>query len=378
MKKAHWLTIPALALVGGLVKVLLLLVSASALTGCIGDQIEITGAGATFPAPIYARWRALYKREHPGTSVHYQAVGSGRGIKAITARDAEFGASDALLKASEERAMRAPLLAVPTVIGQIVLAYNLPQVSGEITLSGDTIAAIYLGEITRWNDRRLKAINPDVRLPDLPIRVAHRSDSSGTTHIFTSYLSAVSDSWREKAGIGKRIFWPTGNDWSGEGNDGVAHRILLQPGGIGYLELKYAQNAGLRYAALINRAGQRVWPTPESVQEAERNTPPSSGTYLKPSIVNAPGDNAYPIAAFTYLLVYRDLSYMEPGKAHLLVDFLRWILTTGQQDAELLHYTPLPKDLRDAVLEDIAAITLPPLPDKVGQESEIGAQSKGE
>ena len=351
-------------------KLSLLLLAAGSLTGCIGDQIEITGAGATFPAPIYARWRALYQREHPGTSVHYRPVGSGDGIKAITARDAEFGASDALLKTSEARALRAPLLAVPTVIGQVVLAYNLPQVSGDITLSGDTIAAIYLGEITRWNDFRLKAINPDVALPDLPIRVAHRSDSSGTTHIFTSYLSAVSAEWREHVGIGKRVFWPTGDDWSGDGNDGVAHRILLQPGGIGYLELKYAQNAGLRYAALLNRAGNRVWPTPGSVQEAERNTLPSPDTYLKPSIVNAPGDNAYPIAAFTYLLVYQDLSYMEPYKAHLLIDFLRWILTTGQHEAAVLHYTPLPKDLRDAVLEDVAAITLPPLPDTVDHETE--------
>ena len=340
----------------------LLAASMLLLTGCIGDQVEVQGAGATFPAPIYARWRALFHRQNPEISIHYRAVGSGRGIKEITARNVDFGASDALLKKSEERALPAPLLSIPTVLGQVVIAYNLPDLAAELTLSGEVIAAIYLGEITAWDDPRIAAINPGVTLPSTPIRVAHRRDSSGTTHIFTDYLSAVSDVWRENVGTGKRVFWPTGDDWSGEGNDGVAHRILLEPGGIGYLELKYAQNAGLKYAALINRAGARVWPTTLGVQEAERNTPPSPGTYLKPSIVNAPGEKSYPIAAFTYLLVYRDLTFMEPHKAHALIQFLNWILSAGQPEASELHYTPLPDALRDQVLADIAAIKLPPLP----------------
>jgi phosphate transport system substrate-binding protein len=236
-------------------------IAAVILSGCIGDTIELHGAGATFPAPIYARWRALYHRANPEVVIHYRAVGSGKGIKAITAREVDFGASDALFKKSEQRALPAPLLSIPTVLGPVVMAYNLPDLKTELVLSGETIAGIYLGEITAWNDPRIAAINPGTELPNHPIHVAHRSDSSGTTHIFTDYLSAVSDEWRRDVGRGKRVFWPTGDDWAGGGNDGVAHRILLEPGGIGYLELKYAQNAGLRYATLLNRDGHRVLPS---------------------------------------------------------------------------------------------------------------------
>lgn len=339
------------------------------LPGCIGDRVEIEGAGATFPAPIYARWRALFHRQHPDITIHYRAVGSGRGIEAITDRKVDFGASDALLKPSEVRALDARLLSIPTVMGPVVIAYNLPGLEDEVTLSGPVIAGIHLGEITRWNDARLVAINPGIDLPDLPIQVAHRSDSSGTTHIFTDYLSHVSQTWRERVGTGKQVNWPTGDEWAGDGNDGVAHRILLEPGGLGYLELKYAQNAGLNYAALINRDGQRVWPTPQSVQQAERNTPSTPGTYLKPSIVNAPGHGSYPIAGFTYLLVYQDLGDMAPEKAHALSTFLQWVLTEGQPEAEALHYTPLPISLLDAVLQDVRNIRLPPARPRSGEKA---------
>jgi phosphate transport system substrate-binding protein len=331
------------------------------MSGCIGDRIEVDGAGATFPAPIYARWRALFQRENPGISIHYQAVGSGEGIKRITARRVHFGASDALLRPSEERALPAPLVSIPTVLGPVVIAYNLPQLQHELTLSGELLAAIYLGEIKRWDDPRISVINPGVDLPSISIRVSHRSDSSGTTHIFTDYLSSVSSQWRQQVGKGKVVFWPTGNDWAGEGNDGVAHRILLEPGGIGYLELKYAQNAGLKYAALLNREGVRVWPTVKAVQEAERNTPATPGTYLKASIVNAPGERSYPIAAYTYLLVYQDLRYMEPRKAHALLQFLHWVLTKGQTEAHKLHYVPLPEIQRHKALEELTGIKHHPL-----------------
>jgi phosphate transport system substrate-binding protein len=337
--------------------------------GCIGDQIELEGAGATFPAPIYARWRALFQRANPGVSIHYRPVGSGRGIREISARNVDFGASDALLNDSESRALAAPLLAIPTVLGPVVLAYNLPKVEGQLTLAGEVVAGIYLGTITKWSDPRITAINPAIALPDLPIRVAHRSDSSGTTHIFTDYLSAVSEEWAERVGKGKRVLWPTGDDWSGEGNDGVAHRILLEPGGIGYLELKYAQNAGLRYAAMINRAGNRVWPSVASVQAAEESTATTGGELLKPSIVDAPGADAYPIAGFTYLLVYRDLGYMEPRKAHTLKRFIKWILQQGQPMASELHYTPLPEPLRREVLRQLDDIDLPALPAEAESEA---------
>jgi phosphate transport system substrate-binding protein len=327
--------------------------------GCIGDKVELHGAGATFPAPIYARWRALFHRANPDIVIHYRAVGSGAGIRAITARKVDFGVSDALLKKNEERALPAPLLAIPTVLGPIVMAYNLPDLETDLILSGDIIAAIYLGEITTWNDARIAALNPKAELPDHAIHVAHRSDSSGTTFIFTDYLSAVSEKWREEVGRGKEVFWPTGNDWAGEGNDGVAHRILLELGGIGYVELKYAQNAGLDYATLLNREGSLVLPTVESVQDAERNTPATTGTYLKPSIVNADGKRSYPIAGFTYLLVYSELSYMDAQKAQALITFLRWVLGQGQVEAPKLHYTPLPESVRLGALADIKRIKLP-------------------
>lgn len=336
------------------------LLAAAWLNGC-GESIEIRGEGATFPAPIYARWIALYNRAHPTVHVRYRAVGCGRGIQAIAAREVDFGASDALLTKNEERALPARLLAVPTVIGPVVLAYNLPRLDGDLILSGETIADIYLGKIVRWNDPRLNAINPDIALPDEQIHVAHRSDSSGTTYIFSDYLSAVSEEWRERVGRGKRLYWPTGDDWAGDGNDGVAHRILLEPGGIGYLELKYAESAGLRYAALINQAGRRVRPTVEGVQEAEEHTPATQGTFLKPSIVNAPGAASYPIAGFTYLLVYEDLRYMDdPKRGRALVQFLTWVLTEGQEMVHELHYTPLPEPLRREALRLIGEITTSP------------------
>jgi phosphate transport system substrate-binding protein len=339
----------------------IVLITVALLEGC-GESVELHGKGATFPAPIYARWIALYERANPDVNISYKPVGSGRGIQAITAREVDFGASDALLKRNEERALPAELLAIPTVIGPVVLAYNLPDLKTTLTLSGDTLADIYLGRITRWNNRRLALINPDVTLPDREIHVAHRSDSSGTTYIFSDYLSTVSDEWRERVGHGKELYWPTGDDWAGDGNDGVAHRILLEPGGIGYLELKYAENAGLSYAALINKAGEPVKPSVRSVQMAEKNTPPSPDTFLKPSIVNAPGKESYPIAGFTYLLVYKDLRYLgNPKREQALVKFLAWILTEGQKTAHELHYTPLPKSLRDEALNLTSKMITSPL-----------------
>lgn len=316
------------------------------------------GAGATFPAPLYARWIALYEREHH-IDIEYQAVGSGAGIAAITAREAHFGASDALMKDSELAALDGEILQIPMAIGPVVLAYNLPGLGERLTLDGAAIAGIYLGEISRWDDPALVALNPGLGLPDRPIRVAHRADSSGTTDIFTGYLSAVSARWAADYGQAKSLDWPVSSG-AGEGNDGVAQQILLQPGGIGYMELKYAQNAGLAYAALINADGNVVLPSVASVQAAEENTPAEPGSILKPSIVNAPGADSYPIAGFTYVMVYTDLSYFEdPELAHTLVDYLEWSLTEGQDVAPALNYTPLPAHLRLAALEQVEAIHLP-------------------
>jgi len=330
--------------------------AAMVLSGCWQSPVEITGAGATFPAPLYARWCALFERAHPGISVAYRAIGSGGGIRAITARKVEFGASDALLKPEEERALPAPILTIPTVLGAVVMAYNLPRLEGELVLSGPVLARIYLGHITRWDAPEIASLNPSLALPALPLRVAHRADSSGTTHIFTSYLSAVSPEWRASIGTGKTVAWPSDRRLAGTGNDGVAHQILLEPGGIGYVEIKYAENSGLDFATLINRAGRRVRPTAKGVQSAEEHTPAPQNGPIKPSVVDAPGEESYPISAFTYLLVYRDLSYLPRDAAEVLVAFLAWCLTEGQAEAEKLHYVALPDVLQAHFLEEIAAL----------------------
>jgi phosphate transport system substrate-binding protein len=336
-----------------------------ALSGCTESPTELRGKGATFPAPLYARWVAMFNRAHPEIEATYSAVGSGAGIRAITERTAHFGASDALLTETQINRLPGELLTLPVALGPVVLAYNLPDLDGELILDDQAVAEIYLGRITRWNDPKLSALNPGVDLPDAAIHVAHRSDNSGTTFIFTDYLSAVSRTWRDEVGKGVTVKWPTGDDWAGVGNDGVAHRILLLPGGIGYLEIKYAKNAGLDYAALVNREGKIVWPSVRSVQQAESHALGGSDNFLKPSIVNAPGEESYPISGYTYLLVYKDLRYLaNPEEQRALVTFLKWALTEGQSMAAELHYAPLPERLRIHALAMIEGIELSDGPNK--------------
>ena len=320
----------------------------------------VHGAGATFPAPLYARWISRFEAEAelPGSdvSIDYEAVGSGAGIDAIIEGEVAFGASDALLNVDEWAEVDGPLVELPMALGPVVLAYNLPGVDERLILDGPTLAAIYLGDIDRWNHPALVELNPDTDLPALDIRVAHRDGSSGTSAIFTDYLSAVSPTWAEEVGAGKEPDWPTGQ--SGLGNDGVAQRVLLRPGGLGYVELTYADNAGLDYARLVNRAGAVVEPSVASVQAAEQSTPMVAAASpverplpLKGSIVDAPGEASYPIAGFTYLLVYQDLRGLEPDEADGLVAYLTWALTDGQPLAEDLGYTPLPPALAAETLD---------------------------
>ncbi len=318
-----------------------------------GSEVELEGAGASFPAPIYSRWIAQYEREHE-VAIHYDAIGSGGGIDEITDRHVHFGASDALLNDEERGDLPAPLLEIPTVLGPVVVAYNLPGLDGEVTLDGATLSAIYLGEITRWDDPTLQALNPDLDLPATDIRVTHRDDSSGTSFIFTDYLSSANQDWRLSVGTSKSPDWPVGR--GGRGNDGVAQQVLVRAGGIGYIELAYAENAGLEVATLVNRSGAAVRPTVAAVQEAEESTPLAGER--KVSIVNAPGAGAYPIAGFTYLLVYEDLTYLDDDEAsEALVDFLDWALTEGQAEAEDLGYTPLPTAVAADARAQVAAIT---------------------
>lgn len=327
------------------------------LCACTRPDVEIHGAGATFPAPLYARWATLFHRTDPDVKIVYSGIGSGAGIRAITEHSVHFGASDALLTPAERRALPGELLSIPVAAGPVVLAYNLPDLDGTLVLDSEALVDIYFGRIDRWDDPKLRALNPDLRLPALEIHVAHRADRSGTTDIFTRYLSAVNEQWNLTIGHGKSVSWPSGDDWSGVGNDGVAHRILLLPGGIGYVGLKYAQNAHLRYATLINRDGYPVRPTVTSVQAAIRHAPTQPGGLIKPSLINMPGADTYPICGFTYLLVYRDLAYLkDPALEYGLIRFLRWVLTTGQDSNTALHYTPLPEAMRRRALSLIDRI----------------------
>lgn len=319
---------------------------------------ELYGAGASFPAPLYARWIALFEKEHDHFRIHYDTVGSGAGIRAIRGKEVHFGASDALIDDESAVKISEKLLQIPVALGPVVIAYNLPDIKERITLDGNSIALIYLGEIVRWNDDKLQALNPHINLPDRDIYVAHRGDSSGTTHIFTDYLSAVSQRWKTEVGVGKKVEWPV-SFGAGIGNDGVAQQIFLRSGGIGYMEMKYAENAGLHYAALINRDGYTVTPSVKTVQAAEYNTKAKPGEITKPSIVNAHGKFSYPIAGFTYIMVYKNPQYIQsPTLKKGLVEFLTWGLTRGQEIAPDLNYTPLPEDLQTKALALVRSIDI--------------------
>lgn len=325
--------------------------------GCHGPHLRLQGAGATFPAPLYARWIALYERAHPSVAVDYRAVGSSRGIERIAARSVHFGASDALPTEAQLRDLEGELVVLPMVAGSIVLAYNLPGLDGELLLDGPTVAAIYLGEISRWDDPAIGALNPELALPPIPIRVAHRKDGSGTTAIFTDYLSAVSPASAARVGQGQRVRWPREDAEEGEGNDGVAQRVLLSAGGLGYVEQTYARNAGLDAARLRNRAGRDVQADVAAVQAAARQAPEDPGLLVPASLVDAEDPAAYPIAGYTYVLVYEGLENIEDAaEARGLLDYLRWTLTEGQAYAADMGYVPLAPETRDAVLAEVEAL----------------------
>ncbi|HUT75748.1 MAG TPA: phosphate ABC transporter substrate-binding protein PstS [Armatimonadota bacterium] len=299
-------------------------------------QVTLTGAGATFPYPLYSKWFDEYEFA-AGVRINYQSIGSGGGIQQLKAGTVDFGGSDTPLSDQEAAAMPGPVVHIPTVAGAVVIAHNLPKVT-ELRLSGETIADIYLGEIRRWNDSRIAELNPGVRFPDAPIAVVYRSDGSGTTSIFTHYLAAVSRPWAGRVGAGKSVNWPVGI--GGKGNEGVAGVVKQTPASIGYVELAYAEHNRLPYARVRNAAGSFVAPTIEATAAAAAGAAAAMKQDLRVSIVNSPAPNAYPIAGFTYLLVYRDQRDRAKGEA--LAKFLDWALDDGQAFAEPLLYAPLP------------------------------------
>lgn len=308
---------------------------------------KVNGAGATFPYPIYSKWFSEYQKINKDVQFNYQSIGSGGGIRQVLKETVDFGASDAPMLEKEMSKAKWPIQHVPTVLGAVTVAYNLDEVSGELKLDSKTLVNIYLGNITKWNHKDIADLNPGVTLPDKNILPVYRADGSGTTDVFTDYLSNVSEMFKEKVGRGKSVSWPAGI--GGKGNEGVTNMVKQTPGALGYVELAYALNNGLKTIAIKNAAGKYVQPSIEGVSASAAGVDLASMGF-KGSIVNAPGEKAYPISAFTYILLPKA---KENAQLKELKKFLNWALTDGQKFAKELHYAPLPGDLAKKLLKVI-------------------------
>ena len=299
---------------------------------------QINGAGATFPNPIYSKWFAEYSTLHPNIKINYQPVGSGGGVRQLTNQTVFFGASDMPMTDEQLKAAPGAILHFPTVLGAVVPVYNLGGIA-DLKFSGPLIADIYLGKIKKWNDPAIAKLNPGAKLPATDIAVVHRSDGSGTTYIWVDYLSKVSPEFKDKVGVNSSVNWPAGV--GGKGNDGVAGLVTQTPGAIGYVELIYALQNKIAYGAVQNSAGEFVKASPDSVTKAAAGaTIPED---FRVSITNAPGMGAYPIASFTYLLLYQEP--MDKAQAKVMVDFVKWAVTDGQKFAADMGYAPLPQEV---------------------------------
>jgi phosphate transport system substrate-binding protein len=326
-----------------------ILMSLCLLAGSALAQTTLNGAGATFPNPIYSKWFSEYHKAHPGTAFNYQSVGSGAGIRQLSAQTVDFGASDGPMTDQQLAEAKRPILHIPTVLGSVVPAFNVSGMS-ELRFSGATLAGIYLGKITNWNDKAIAADNPGAKLPDKPIVVVHRSDGSGTSYIWTDYLSKVSPEWNGGPGKATAVKWPVGI--GGKGNEGVSAMVRQMDGGIGYVELIYALQTHLPYAAVKNPAGQWVKASLESTTAAGATAKMPAD--FRVSITNAPGAQAYPIASFTWLLI--PAQWSDQKKKKEMVDFLSWMLDNGEPMAASLNYAPLPKGVADMVRAKIKEI----------------------
>ncbi len=310
------------------------------LAGSVSAQsVDLTGAGATFPYPIYSKWFSDYAKS-TGVKINYQSIGSGGGIRQLSEQTVDFGASDSPMSDKEiASAKGGPVLHFPTVMGAVVITYNVPGINKRaLNLSGDVVADIFSGKITKWNDARIAAQNRGTALPNSDILVVHRSDGSGTTYIFSDYLSAVSPSWSSTLGKGKEIKWPVG--LGAKGNEGVAGQVKQTPGSIGYVELAYAKQNHLPFANLKNAAGRYITPSIASVTSAAAGAKLPKTTDYRVSIVNAPGKDSYPISSMTWILVYQNQP--DAVKGAKLVNFLRWAYKDGEKTASSLDYAPLP------------------------------------
>jgi phosphate transport system substrate-binding protein len=322
-------------------RVVFMLLCATMLMGVAAAQ-GLNGAGATFPYPIYSKWFNEYQKSHPGIQINYQSIGSGGGIRQLTAGTVDFGASDGPMTDAQLAEAKRKIYHLPTVLGAVVPAYNVPGIKTELKFNGKVLADIFMGKITSWNDPAIAKLNPGVSLPNTPIVVAHRSDGSGTTYIWTDYLSKVSPDWQGGPGKGTSVKWPVG--LGAKGNEGVAGLIRQMEGAIGYVELIYALQNKISFGVVQNAAGEYVKASLDSTTAAAASMK-SMPADFRVSITNAPGKEAYPIASFTWLLVPAE--WKDASKGKVMTDFLNWMLDQGQGMVQSLDYAPLPKEVAE-------------------------------
>jgi phosphate transport system substrate-binding protein len=323
-----------------------------ALVTAVAGAQSINGAGATFPNPIYSKWFSEYSQQHSNVHINYQPIGSGGGIRQVTDGTVDFGASDVTMTDEQLAQAKVKVMALPTVLGAVVPVYNLPGISKPLNLSGDVIADIYLGKISKWSDPRLAKDNPGVSLPDKAILPVYRSDGSGTTFIFTDFLAKVSPDWNSKVGRGASIKWPTGIGQ--KGNEGVSGMVRQAPYSVGYVELIYAVQNKMEFGAVRNSAGKFLQASTAGVTAAAAGAAKNMPADYRISITNAPGPDSYPISSFTWLLIPTHSA--DPAKGKVLADFMGWMLDHGQNEAAALTYAPLPKQVQDMVRKSVSNI----------------------
>jgi phosphate transport system substrate-binding protein len=331
-----------------------LALAAAAAVPAAAQNLQINGAGATFPYPIYSKWFSEYNKLHPTIQINYQSIGSGGGIRQLTNQTVFFGASDGPMTADQIQAAGARILHLPAVLGGVVPVYNIPDLSGELRFSGPLLADIFLGKVTKWNDPAIARENSGVTLPGGDITVVHRSDGSGTTYIWVDYLAKVSPEWKQRVGVATSVNWPVGV--GGKGNEGVAGLVKQTPGSIGYVELIYALQNKIAYGAVRNMDGNYVKASLDTITEAAAATEGKMPADFRVSITNAPGKNAYPIASFTWLLFYE--SPKDKDRARAMVDFMKWALGDGQKYAADLGYAPLPASVVKLELAALSRIKI--------------------
>ena len=317
---------------------LVMLLLCALVTLPLAAQTTLNGAGATFPYPMYSKWFSEYHKLHPDIQINYQSIGSGGGIRQVIAGTVDFGASDGPMTDDQLKEAKQKILHLPTVLGADVPAYNIPGVTGELKFTPEALAGIFMGKVTKWNDKAIAGVNQGITLPDKEIIVVHRSDGSGTTYIWTDYLSKISSEWQSTAGKGTSVKWPI--RLGGKGNEGVAGMVRQLPGSIGYVELIYAVQNNIPYGSVKNAAGNFVKASLESVTAAAASSPKMPPDF-RVSITNAPGKDAYPISSFTWLLIPEQSKDAAKGK--ILNDFLNWMVTDGQKMTAALSYAPLPE-----------------------------------